>query len=104
MFMFSILFRKHPKEIRENSFKIHAAIRICTPKQWIFLCRAEKNSLATGTKVLEPFSYLLRKEAKQEEIGEALAVVSNALKKQAILGYVKDFFETILYLYVKIMK
>lgn len=34
-----------------------------------------------GTQLLEPFSYLLRKKAKQEEIGKALAVVSNALKK-----------------------
>lgn len=33
-----------------------------------------------GTQLLEPFSYLLRKKAKQEEIGKALAVVSNALK------------------------
>lgn len=35
-----------------------------------------------GTQLLEPFSYLLRKKAKQEEIGKALAVVSNALKKK----------------------
>jgi len=40
----------------------------------------------TTTKLLEPFSYLLRKEAKQEEIGKTLAVVSNALKQKQIWG------------------
>ena len=85
--MFSIFFfRKQPKKIRVNLFIIYATIRICTPKQWIFLYRVEKNSLVTTTKLLEPFSYLLRKEAKQEEIGKTLAVVSNALKQKQIWG------------------
>lgn len=40
-----------------------------------------------GTQLLESFSYLLRKKAKQEEIGKALAVVSNALKKNEMVDF-----------------
>jgi len=46
----------------------------------------EKKLLATpAIQLLKPFSYLLTEQAKEKEIGKALAVVSNALKQKQIL-------------------